>query len=72
MAKPDRLVAFHDCRTGAEFLMCVPPSSPWFDLLPPVQEAEIREQTPEEIAERDAYRNAGGVWLPQRPAAQTK
>lgn len=37
----DRLILFHDRRTGLEFTMAVPPSSPWHALLPPEQETEI-------------------------------
>ena len=38
----DRLILFHDRRTGIEFFMAVPPSSPWHELLPPEQDVEIR------------------------------
>lgn len=37
----DRLMLFHDRRTGRQFTLHVPPSSPWYPLLPPQQEVEI-------------------------------
>lgn len=41
-AHPDaRLIRFHDRRTGFEFDMAVPPSSPWYELLPPQQDVDI-------------------------------
>lgn len=66
MSEP-KLVIFTDQRTGRTFTMTVPPTSAWFDLLPNVQEAAIRRETPAEEAERAHYRECGGVVL-NRPA----
>lgn len=38
----DRLMLFRDRRTGRQFTLRVPPGSPWYPLLPPEQEVEIR------------------------------
>lgn len=45
-----RLVLFLDRRTGSSFTMAVPPSSPWHELLPPEQIAEILPHAPRETA----------------------
>lgn len=37
-----KLVLFHDLRNGTSFIMSVPPTSPWHELLPPRQESFIR------------------------------
>lgn len=37
-----RLVRFHDRRHGVSFVMAVPPSSPWYELLPPQQDVHIK------------------------------
>lgn len=41
-----RLVRFHDQRHGYSFVMAVPPSSPWYALLPPQQDVHIKRQSP--------------------------
>ena len=62
-----KLVVFTDRRTGDTFTMTVPPTSPWHAMLENVTEAEIRRETPAEIAERKAYAEAGGILLTRRP-----
>lgn len=42
----DRLVLFHDQRTGRRFTLAVPPTSPWYPLLPAQQETEITDGRP--------------------------
>jgi len=37
----DRLVLFRDRRSGREITIAVPPTSPWYPLLPAQQEVEI-------------------------------
>ena len=37
----DRLILFRDRRGGSEFVIAVPPTSPWYPLLPQQQEVEI-------------------------------
>lgn len=37
----DRLMLFRDRRTGKQLTLRVPPSSPWYPLLPPQQEVDI-------------------------------
>jgi len=37
----DRLIIFHDRRSGRELVIAVPPTSPWYALLPAEQEVEI-------------------------------
>lgn len=49
--------------TETSFVIGVPPISAFFDLLDDVTEAEIRRETPAEIAERAAYAEAGGIVL---------
>jgi hypothetical protein len=46
LAPDARLVLFHDRRHDLQFIMAVPPSSPWWPLLPPEQQAEIRALAP--------------------------
>lgn len=59
----DRLVVFTDRRTGDTFTMTVPPTSPWHAMLDNVTEAEIRRETPAELAERENYKACGGLLL---------
>lgn len=40
--QPPKHVLFNDTRTGDAFVMQVPSTSPWFDLLPQHQEVDIR------------------------------
>jgi hypothetical protein len=37
-----KLVEFHDRRSSRRFVMAVPPTSPWYALLPDAQQAEIQ------------------------------
>ena len=37
-----KLVEFHDRRSSLRFVMAVPPTSPWYPLLPDAQQAEIQ------------------------------
>ena len=37
----DRLILFQDRRNACSFVMRVPPTSPWYPLLPPEQIADI-------------------------------
>ncbi len=37
----DRLILFQDRRNAVSFVMRVPPTSPWYPLLPPQQIADI-------------------------------
>lgn len=67
-----KLVVFTDQRTGRTFTMTVPPTSAWFHLLPNVQEATIRRETPTELAEREHYRAVGGVLLQRDLEARRK
>lgn len=47
----DRLMLFRNPRTGLEFVMAVPPSSPWHALLPPEQHIEIQHADGSERSE---------------------
>ena len=38
-------ILFNDTRTGESFVMQVPPTSPWLDLLPEHQECDIKART---------------------------
>jgi len=67
------LVVFTDRRHGDRtFTMTVPPDSPWYDLLEPVTEAEIRVLTEAERADDAAYRAAGGLVLANPPASKPR
>jgi len=46
LAPEARLVLFHDRRHDLQFIVAVPPSSPWWPLLPPEQQTEIRALAP--------------------------
>ena len=46
LAPDARLVLFHDRRHDHQFILAVPPSSPWWPLLPPEQQTEIRAAMP--------------------------
>ena len=37
-----KLIEFHDRRSSLRFVMAVPPTSPWYPLLPDAQQAEIQ------------------------------
>lgn len=71
MAEAPRVVVFTDRRTGDAFAMAVPPTSPWWALLDPVTEAEIRTPTAAERADDATYRDAGGLVIESRPATAT-
>lgn len=66
----DKLVVFTDRRTGQVFTLAVPLTSAWHALLAPVTEAEIRTETPDDLAARERYREAGGVIVTRPPEAR--